>query len=102
VEEGFRPFYCGTMFSDWLAANCERCTKGADPNNPPSPLPCDIDQALLMAYFGDGRVSLPIAERMGAVEAVAEGRYNWQCKEWEPTGEWKAEYRRRFPERSPR
>jgi hypothetical protein len=95
AETTHRPFHCGTQYADWSDANCGRCTKGADRDNPPARCPCDIEQALLEACFGDGSVSLPIAERMGSLEANEPGqapRYCWPCKEWEPTEAWKAEY----------
>ena len=79
--ETMRPFNNGTQFADWLARNCERCAKGADPNNPPPILECDIDQALLEGYFGDGRIPLAIAERMGAVANKA--AYSWVCGEFQ-------------------
>ena len=57
-------------------------TKAADRDNPPARCPCDIEQALLEAYWDDGRIPLPIADRMGRHE----GRYNWPCGEWEHDG----------------
>ena len=75
-----RPFYCGSQYGDWTEANCYHCAKGADVDNPPVVCECDIEQALLEAYCGDGRVSLPIAERMGATEHKL--HYCWQCGEF--------------------
>ncbi len=74
-----RPFSNGTQFMDWTAANCDRCAKAADRDNPPRRCPCDIEQALLEACMGDGMIPLPIADRMGRDQ----GRYNWKCGEWE-------------------
>lgn len=82
MSDKIRPFSCGTQYVDWTDANCRRCVKGADPDSPPARCPCDIEQALLEAYFDEGKVSLPIAQRMGVLSH--EGHYNWKCGEWEP------------------
>ena len=81
MNDTMRPFYCGSQYGDWTDANCRDCRKGADPDNPPLCCGCDIEQALLEAYCGDGRIPLPIARRMGAVQN--RGRYGWTCGEFE-------------------
>lgn len=77
-----RPFSCGSQYCDWTDANCGGCSKAADCDNPPARCPCDIEQALLEACFGDGTVSADIGGRMGL--AVHQGRYNWPCPERNP------------------
>jgi len=57
------PFSCGTQFGDWQERNCENCNK-FDSDNPDNSN-CEIDEALLIAYFDDGTVSAEIAKRMG-------------------------------------
>ncbi len=79
-ETTIQPFSNGTQYGDWTDNNCRSCKKAADPDNPTARCPCDIEQALLEAYCGDGRIPLPIAERMGQHE----GRYSWACKEHDP------------------
>ncbi len=76
-----RPFPCGSQYGDWTDANCRRCRKGADVENPPARCGCDIEQALLEACFGDGDVTTEVAERMG--RKPSEDRYNWPCRELE-------------------
>jgi hypothetical protein len=83
MSEQVRPFYCGTQYADWSDACCRRCKKGADIDNPPPRCPCDIEQALLEACFGDGTVSREIADRMGYERA---DRYCWPCRELELVG----------------
>ncbi len=65
MTETARPFSCGSQYGDWTEANCGGCRKAADPDHPPAICPCEIEQALLEAYVGGGRVSLAIAGRMG-------------------------------------
>lgn len=59
-DDRVRPFYCGTQGLDWRCWNCRNCRR----YNERTPT-CDIDRALLDAYFGDGSVSADIARRMG-------------------------------------
>jgi len=75
------PFYCGSQYGDWSDANCCRCRKGYNEDKPAEQGRCDIEWALIEACVGDGRIPLPIAERMGALEN--RGRYGWQCGEFE-------------------
>jgi hypothetical protein len=69
-----QPFYCGSQFGDWIDRNCSRCSK-YDPDEATGE--CEIDDALGMAYLGDGEISEEIARRMGYDEAV----YSWDCPE---------------------
>lgn len=82
-EERFQPFSCGTQGTDWVSANCERCKKFNYKNIDNT---CDIDRALVEAFFDDGTVSMEIAKRMGAVEN--DGKFQWMCPEVEWTEEW--------------
>lgn len=81
-------FSSGSQYSDWVSSNCERCTK----YNKEGVSDCEIETALLCAYFDDGKVAPDIAERAGANEEENAGRYIWQCSEVDWTDEWKAEY----------
>ena len=76
-----RPFYCGSQYGDWTDANCRRCVKGTDRENLSARCPCDIEEALLDAYCSNGKVSLPIAERMRAEQR--KHSYIWQCGEFQ-------------------
>lgn len=66
-----RPFSCGSEYGDWKLNNCERCAKFT---TPPS---CDLESALAQAYFGNGKISQEIADRLG----VKTDTYKWFCKE---------------------
>lgn len=87
MSERIHIFSCGTQYSDWVASNCERCKK----YNPDGIGNCDIDNALLIAYFDDGKVCTEIAKRAGLTEQ-AQGSYVWVCGEVDWTEEWKAQY----------
>jgi hypothetical protein len=90
MNKRIRPFSCGTQYGAWVMSNCDRCKKGAREGQG---FECDIDEALWEGYWGDGTVSMEIAERMGAIEN--EGAYIWQCPEVEWTDEWKKEWESR-------
>lgn len=78
-----RPFSCGSQYGDWRSRNCDRCVKSYD-NQKPEPKdgmgPCAIDNAISMAYLGNGTVSAEIAQRMGCTTSLA---YGWDCPERE-------------------
>jgi len=84
-QKRVRIFSSGSQYSDWVASNCERCTK-YDLDDLPT---CEIDEALGVAYFEDGTVTEAIAKRAGYTEPNL--AYVWQCGEVEWTVEWKAE-----------
>ena len=71
------PFSCGSQYASWCERNCHVCTKFNEHNSNES---CEIDQALLLAEFGDGSVTDEIYTRMNA-QAEA---YTWDCPEREP------------------
>lgn len=73
------PFSNGTQYEDWSSSNCERCTKGYHNNG--EKMACDIENALLVACFGDGSIAPEIRDRM----TVQKERYVWPCGEWVPT-----------------
>jgi hypothetical protein len=75
-------FSCGTQYLDWQEANCCSCRKRAGPDATLDDMPCALEQALTRASFGDGKVPLPIADRMGAT--ANRGAYNWPCGEHDP------------------
>jgi len=91
MSETFIPFSNGTQAMDWEEANCNRCTKGARDTGKPEAPACPIQFAIAKAWLTDGRVSMDIAQRMGALDH--KGYYNWKCNEWEPTETWKKEWR---------
>ena len=68
MNEEVNPFSCGSQYGDWRSRNCDRCLKSYD-NQVQAPTdgmgPCDIDNAIGLAYIGSGRVSSEIASRMG-------------------------------------
>lgn len=75
-------FDSGTQYADWCE-NCAGCSKALPPDPPwPDVWPCEIEQAISGAAVGDGKVPLPIADRMGAT--ANKGRYGWGCPEREP------------------
>lgn len=79
MSERKLPFANGSMFGYWVCRNCHKCKKYIADGEPT----CEIDLALTLAYFSDGRVPDEIYKRMGADEN--EMAYNWKCKEIEPT-----------------
>lgn len=88
AKEEVRPFSCGSQYGDWRSRNCYRCVKSYE-NTKPEPKdgmgPCDIDNAVGMAYIGSGSVTPEIAKRMG-YSGENEGAYGWDCPERELTG----------------
>ena len=87
MTDRIRIFSSGSQYGDWVGSNCERCTK-YDVNDLPT---CEIDEAIGMAYMGDGMVTPEIAHRAGYTPEN-QGRYVWPCTEVVWTEEWKAEY----------
>ena len=75
-----RPFEDGTQDAVWSASNCRRCHKGWREGDKSSRCRCDIEQALLVAYFEDGMISQELAARM----TVPNGMYVWKCGEFFP------------------
>jgi hypothetical protein len=85
--EAVRPFRCGSQYGDWRSRNCDRCVKSYD-NQKPQPTngmgPCDIDNAVGLAYLGSGSVTPEIGKRMGYTSSL---EYGWDCPERELKGE---------------
>lgn len=78
-----RPFGCGSQYRDWRSRNCYRCVKSYENTNPEPKDgmgPCDIDNAIGLAYLGSGTVPAKIAERMGFKSSLD---YGWDCPERE-------------------
>lgn len=75
-------FSCGSQYVDWLDNNCCGCRKQADPEASLDEMPCDIERALSWAAVDDGRIPLPVADRMG--KTANKGRYSWPCPERDP------------------
>lgn len=63
------PFSNGAQAADWLARNCDRCSKDD----------CEIEAAIMEAWAGDGSVSDEIWKRMGG--PGNEDRLTWDCPE---------------------
>jgi hypothetical protein len=83
MAEEVRPFSCGSQYGDWRSRNCDRCIKSYDNQNPQPKNgmgPCDIDNAIGIAYIGSGSVTHEIAKRMGYDDPCA---YGWDCPERE-------------------
>lgn len=72
MTEKVRPFSNGSEYSAWTAANCEKCAKGWREDREAT---CEIEIALLVAYFDDGMIDASIRERMGTPM--------WDCGEFE-------------------
>ena len=80
----YRPFSSGSEFGDWELQNCEKCTKRPLNAYLLKKLPCDIDQALLFAYFDTGVITKKIASRMGLLDDDGEPRmFCGPCTEFE-------------------
>lgn len=83
----YYPFSCGSQYADWMLSNCDRCKKYKYELEDENDFPCEIDRALLSAFWDDGGVTREIARRMGYFKN--KGKYNWMCTEVEWTEEWK-------------
>lgn len=79
-----RPFSCGSQYGDWRDRNCWRCVKSYEKTEPrpnDGMGPCEMDNALGLAYLGTGRVSKEIAKRIGYKHE--DSFYGWDCPERE-------------------
>lgn len=78
------PFSNGSQYGDWRDRNCFRCVKSYE-SKEPKPIdglgPCDIDNALGLAYIGSGKVKSEIGKRMGWDHNKP--FYGWDCPERE-------------------
>jgi hypothetical protein len=81
TTNGVRVFSNGCQSADWDDRNCCRCKKW----NPDGKSECDIANALTVAYWDDGTVGKPIADRMGFVSL--DEAYTWDCPERETIDE---------------
>lgn len=58
------PFSNGTEYGVWTEVNCGYCSKGwREETHQGNDCRCDIEQALLFGYLGDGQVEAEIVER---------------------------------------
>ena len=55
-DERARPFSNGSEYVDWLSRNCYRCSLETG---------CPMRRGLQAAYYGDGRLPLELAHRIG-------------------------------------
>ena len=78
----FIPFSSGTEYLDWMAYNCDCCTKGGDPSESGSS-ECEIFEAIADAAGDDGVVDDQIAHRLGGDDFDSDVR----CPEFVPTPE---------------
>jgi hypothetical protein len=74
VKQGIRPFSNGTQLGAWRARNCRNCGLW---NPERFDGQCSIDEAIGLAYAGDGTVTEDVAQRMG----YAEGLVTRDCPE---------------------
>ncbi len=80
------PFHCGTQCADWETANCENCHSagyyvgGARQDN--WLWVCDLQEALSLAFWGDGSVSEDVAQRLGYL--ANKEAFGWRCSELRP------------------
>lgn len=81
MADSVRPFSCGSQYGDWRDRNCFRCVKSYEHMEPKPENglgPCEIDNAVGLAYIGSGSVTPEIATRMGYSDI---GVYGWDCPE---------------------
>lgn len=71
-ETRVRLFSNGSEWASWAHYNCDHCTKQR---------PCELEQAIGLAYFTDGTAPLDVAERLG----ITTDGYDVRCSEREPT-----------------
>lgn len=62
-DKRVRPFWSGTHFGDWEDRNCNKCTKSFATTQKEGG--CELDSALLLAYWDDGTLSVDHANRIG-------------------------------------
>ncbi len=79
ANKRIRPFSCGSQYGDWNSSNCDQCKKGA--KEPDNEIKCELQNALVYAYFDDGTISKKIAKRIGYFKN--HGKYIWECPERE-------------------
>ncbi len=79
IDKPIYPFANGSQYDAWTLRNCERCTKARQTDTGPSP--CEIEQALAVAYCLDGTVTPEIAKRMALPDYKHRGTYTWDCPE---------------------
>lgn len=70
--ERVRLFSNGEEFRSWSHYNCDHCTKQR---------PCELEEAIAVAYLGDGRAQRRVAERLGLLT----DEYDVRCSERQPT-----------------
>lgn len=59
-----RPFSNGTEFEMWNSRNCDECNISTSYRNSGKFI-CHIDEALIVAYFDDGKIDKNIADKIG-------------------------------------
>jgi len=79
ADERIIPFSNGSQYMDWTYRNCDRCRKQAPTEVSLDEIPCEIERALIWAMVDDGKIPLPIAERM----KLDKRAYTWPCGEFE-------------------
>lgn len=69
------PFHSGTDFEIWEARNCAVCKKAWQNNEeqyPDGNGPCELDNALTVAYITDGQITEDQYKRLGVPGACTE------------------------------
>jgi len=83
VAERFRPFSNGIEFEAWTSANCDSCALRYDEAT--RRFRCDIEDALTVAYVGDGHIDRALFDRMGRLGHDGQQRGpETPCAEWVP------------------
>ena len=59
-----RPFSNGTEFEIWNSRNCDEC-KISTSYRDSDEFICYIDEALIVAYFDDGKIEKKISDKIG-------------------------------------
>lgn len=78
MSEGERVFSDGPQLGRWRGSNCDWCAKY---NRDRFDGRCEIDEAIGLAYSGDGRFTEEMRRRMGY--EGHERDYVWDCPELE-------------------
>lgn len=75
-DERVTPFSNGDEFGSWDSANCAKCKKGYVNNG--DKYVCELDEAVGLAYVGDGKITTEQAKRIGRES----GDRQWRCTEF--------------------
>ena len=71
------PFNCGSQSVEWESTNCSQCRLGYSEK---IGFRCEIEYNIGLAGAYDGKVTYPVAKRMGYDSNVT--KYTWRCTEF--------------------